>query len=598
MGYDAVAMDALAEVIQRTWGYSQLRPLQREAMEASLHGRDALVVMPTGGGKSLCYQAPALCAEGLTVVVSPLISLMKDQVDGLIERGVPSAFLNSSLEPNDRYRVQGALARGEYRLLFIAPERFASAGFEKILGMAKVRAFAIDEAHCISHWGHDFRADYRDLGKLKKLFPGVPVHAFTATATPRVRDDIVDQLGLQDPAVLVGDFFRPNLRFRVVRRTDALSDSLAIIKERGGQAGIVYCIRRSDVDELARDLRDAGVRAVGYHAGMQDALRTRAQDRWIHGEVDVVVATVAFGMGIDRPDVRFVLHTAMPQTLEHYQQETGRAGRDGQPSDCILFWSGQDYSVWRSILTEEPNKMRLLGEMYGYCTGQRCRHRALVEYFGQSWTRGPCGACDTCERTEPPRADSAGLAKTILAAIARTGQRYGAAYVAEILAGEATDRVKERGHEKAADFGALKAQKRDISLWIRQLADAGHLRVEGEYGVLKLTPTGAAVLRGEAEAPLYGESPAPKKRRRKTKEVPEGQAGPEETALYERLREIRRKLANERNVPAFMILSDASLRALARLRPGSPEALLLVPGIGPWKAEAYGERFLEAIRLL
>ncbi|MBV8881875.1 MAG: ATP-dependent DNA helicase RecQ, partial [Planctomycetaceae bacterium] len=303
-------MDPLLETVKKYWDYDTLRPLQREAMSAAVEGRDSLVVLPTGGGKSLCYQAPALLSDRLTVVVSPLISLMKDQVDRLLSRGVPAAFINSSLESSDKSRVQAGIARGEYKLIFVAPERFAAGNFERILRMGKVGAFAIDEAHCISHWGHDFRVDYREMGRLKKEFPEASVHAFTATATPRVREDIVGQLGLQDPVLLTGDFFRPNLNYRCVKRGDAEEDIVEEVKKRPGQAGIVYCIRRADVDDLAAALKRAKVKVAAYHAGMDDEDRTRAQDRFAGGEVDVVVATVAFGMGIDRSDIRYVLHAA------------------------------------------------------------------------------------------------------------------------------------------------------------------------------------------------------------------------------------------------------------------------------------------------
>jgi ATP-dependent DNA helicase RecQ len=599
-------MDPLLDAVRKHWGFDALRPLQREAMGAALEGRDSLVVLPTGGGKSLCYQAPALLSPKLTVVVSPLISLMKDQVDRLLSRGVPAAFINSSLDGSDRGRVQAGIVRGEYRLLFVSPERFAAPGFDRLLSSGPgVGAFAIDEAHCISHWGHDFRQDYRELGRLKREFPDASVHAFTATATPRVREDIVGQLGLRDPALLVGDFFRPNLKYRVARRDDALEDCLREIRSRPGQAGIVYCIRRADVDSVAAGLRRARIRAAPYHAGMDDEARTRTQDRFAAGELDVVVATVAFGMGIDRADLRFVFHAAMPKSVEHYQQETGRAGRDGKDADCILFYSGQDYQLWKSIIeknetTDAEAKLRMLSEMYGFCTGGRCRHRRLVEYFGQAWTAGACGACDVCEGTAAALPGAADTARQILSCVAATGQRYGGAYVAEVLTGEETERVRQRGHAGLELFGLLRGRKKgQVFGWIDQLVERGLLAKEAEYGVLQLTASGVEALRGDADAVLYGDEPArrPSRKRRAAEPAPlEADGDPAGTALFERLRAVRRAIAERRGIPAFMVFSDRTLREMARLRPASRERLLQIHGVGLVKLADFGGVFLDAIR--
>jgi ATP-dependent DNA helicase RecQ len=603
-------VDPLLEVVKKYWDYDALRPLQREAMTAALRGRDSLVVLPTGGGKSLCYQAPALLSDKLTVVVSPLISLMKDQVDRLLSRGVPAAFINSSLESSDRSRVQAGIARGEYKLIFVAPERFAAGGFDRILRMGKVGAFAIDEAHCISHWGHDFRVDYREMGRLKKEFPEASVHAFTATATPRVRDDILEQLGLQDPEVLVGDFFRPNLNYRSVKRSDPEEDVLDEVRRRPNQAGIIYCIRRADVDDLARRLKREKISAAPYHAGMDDDERTRTQDRFAGGEIDVVVATVAFGMGIDRSDIRYVLHAAMPKSLEHYQQETGRAGRDGRPADCILFYSGQDFQLWHSIISKNEtvdldSKIRMLSEMYNFATSARCRHRRLVEYFGQAWPRAKCDACDVCTGGLGALPDSSDLARTLLAGITRTGQRYGPAYVAEVLSGDRTDRVGERGHDTLDVFGLMPGKPKNILIsWMHQLVDQGVLRVEGEYGVLRLTPRSGAVMRGEEPVSLYGTAPAKKtKAKRSKKEAVEKSTEGEGTplnadgrALFEHLRNLRREIADENNVPAFMVFSDKTLRAMARSRPTTRTSMLQVHGVGFAKLETFGNRFMKAIK--
>jgi len=601
-------VDPLLEVVKKYWDYDALRPLQREAMTAALEGRDSLVVLPTGGGKSLCYQAPALLSDRLTVVVSPLISLMKDQVDRLLSHGVPAAFINSSLESSDRSRVQAGIARGEYKLIFVAPERFAAGGFERVLRMGKVGAFAIDEAHCISHWGHDFRVDYREMGRLKKEFPEASVHAFTATATPRVREDILEQLGLKNPEVLVGDFFRPNLNYRCVKRGD--EDVIDEVRKRPGQAGIIYCIRRADVDELSSMLKHEKIRAAPYHAGMDDDARTRTQDRFAAGEVDVVVATVAFGMGIDRSDIRYVLHAAMPKSLEHYQQETGRAGRDGKPADCVLYYSGQDFQLWHSIISKNETgdadtKLKMLSEMYNFATSARCRHRRLVEYFGQAWPREKCEACDVCTGGLGALPDSGELARTLIAGIARTGQRYGPAYVAEVLAGEHSERVGERGHDTLDVFGLMPGKPKNILItWMHQLVDQGLLRVEGEYGVLRLTARAGALLRGEEEASLYGTAPAKKSKssRRTKKDEPEKIAdggtplNADAKELFELLRTLRREIADENNVPAFMVFSDKTLRAMARQKPTTKSAMLQVHGVGFSKLESFGDRFMRAIK--
>jgi ATP-dependent DNA helicase RecQ len=603
-----VVVDALLGAVKKHWGFETLRPLQGEAMAAALAGRDALVVLPTGGGKSLCYQAPALVSGKPTVVVSPLISLMKDQVDRLLSKGIPAAFYNSSLDGADRRRVTAGVARGQFRLIFIAPERFGVGAFGELLAQADIGAFAIDEAHCISHWGHDFRQEYRELGRLKREFPGVPVHAFTATATPRVREDIVKQLGLQDPEILVGDFFRPNLSYRAVERGDAMADVLREVKARPGQPGIVYCIRRADVDEIAEGLADSGVKAEPYHAGMDDEARTRTQDRFAAGELDVVVATVAFGMGIDRSDIRFVLHAAMPKSLEHYQQETGRAGRDGGPSDCVLFWGGQDYQLWRSIIEKNDagdadEKIKMLGEMYGFCSRPRCRHQHLVEYFGQAWSREGCGACDVCLGQLQSRGDSDDLARKLLQGVDGLGQRYGIAYVAEVLAGELSDRVEERGHGDSEVFGLLKGKpKGAIFGWLRQLIDQDLLKPDGEYNVLKLTRRGLDVVRGDEAATLFGgphERSRPKRLPKvapsRTDLAPEMLMG-DDKALFERLKALRMKIADEEGRPAFMVFSDKALRSMVRLKPRTLEAFLEVNGVGPAKLEAYGDLFLRAIR--
>ena len=393
-------LSSLRETLKRVWGFADFLPLQAEAAGAVLEGRDSLVVLPTGGGKSLCYQAPAVHSRRLAVVISPLIALMKDQVDALRDSGVRAAFLNSSQSPTERMAVERELAVGQVTLLYVAPERLALAGFAERLRRLGPAFFAVDEAHCISQWGHDFRPEYRQLGQLRPAFPGTPVHAYTATATPRVREDISAELRQERPLLLVGSMDRPNLVYRVQPRGDRLRQVLAAVERHQGEAGIVYCVRRADVDELAAALARRGLRALPYHAGLDDGQRRRHQEAFVAERADIMVATVAFGMGIDRSNVRYVVHAGMPKSLEHYQQEAGRAGRDGLEAECLLLWSGADYGLWKSVLESEgtpaPGALDKLNDMIRFCQVPLCRHRALVGYFGQDFPADPCGACDVC----------------------------------------------------------------------------------------------------------------------------------------------------------------------------------------------------------
>src|SRR4051812_23967506 len=407
------SLQGLLDVIAHHWGFRSLRPLQEQAMRAVLGGRDSLVVLPTGGGKSLCYQAPAALKGGTTVVVSPLIALMKDQVDALQRVGIPAVQIDSSLTDTERFAYEMDIRDQAVRLVFASPERLVNTDFYRLLQQIGVHTFAIDEAHCISHWGHDFRPEYRQLNRLKELYPHASVHAYTATATERVRHDIVRQLNLQDPEILVGSFDRPNLTYRVVPRArDLLTQVVEVLKRPPGGAGIVSCIRRKDVDELTDALKRSGYRAVPYHAGMSAEERTAAQEAFINEECDLIVATVAFGMGIDRSNLRFVLHTGMPKSVEHYQQEAGRAGRDGLEAECVLLHAGKDFMTWKYIIEKSaeeaaargepvdpgfvPEAMRHLDDMMRYCRTTGCRHRSLVEYFGQEFESANCGACDLC----------------------------------------------------------------------------------------------------------------------------------------------------------------------------------------------------------
>ncbi len=572
-------------------------------------------MLPTGGGKSLCYQAPAAHLKRLAIVVSPLIALMKDQVDGLREAGVPAAYLNSSQTPGERAEVFRGLGASRYHLLYVAPERLVMDGFAERLARANPLFLAVDEAHCISQWGHDFRPEYRQLRMLRERFPGLAVHAYTATATPPVRADIIVELGLKDPVVLVGPFDRPNLVYRVRPRTDRLAQVLAAIARHPDEAGIVYCIRRAEVDELTAALARRGLKARRYHAGLSDDERRANQEAFVNERADIVVATVAFGMGIDRSNVRYVVHAGMPKSLEHYQQEAGRAGRDGLAAECLLLHSGADYGLWKSVLGDPPppGALRKLGEMYAFCQDAVCRHKALVTYFGQPYDAPSCGACDVCLAETVQGTDTAGISASILNAAAELRGHFGATHVADVLCGARTGRIAQLSHDRLAVYGNLRGRKKSqVRAWIDQLIAQGHLaRSDDEYPTLLVTPSGHAVLRGEtAAAPLTSTVTPPAASATKTgmpsgtrerRPVPESIPGPDtsgvpDEAVFEALRVLRRKIAEERGVPPYLIFSDASLRDMARVRPMTLAEFREVKGVGDWKLETFGERFVAAVR--
>jgi ATP-dependent DNA helicase RecQ len=601
-------MSSLESVLSQYWGYSAFRPLQREAMDAVLDARDSIVVMPTGAGKSLCFQAPALVRAGLAVVVSPLISLMKDQVDTLVGNGVPAALYNSSLASGEKSTVVAGLRQGKYRLLYVSPERLVgegSEGFLSILSKCDVSFVAVDEAHCISQWGHDFRPEYRQLGRLRQLLPNISIHAFTATATARVRKDIASQLALQQPIELVGSFDRPNLVYRVLARATLKKQLQEVLDRHRGEAGIVYCTSRKDVDALADWLTTIGVRARPYHAGLSDQERSEHQDAFLEERVDVIVATVAFGMGIDRSDVRFVVHAGSPRSLEHYQQESGRAGRDGLEAECLLIYSGADFLKWR-VMLERNGEMNdanraLMRRMEGYASGVGCRHRHLAEYFGDRFGSDDCAACDYCLGELEAVAEPIVLARKILSCVARVGQRFGGMHVANVLRGQATEQVVSRGHQALSTFGLLAGSSvPEIRGYIEQLSAMELLQsTDDAYPVLQLTAKGMALLKDERSMPelTLARQKAPKKdaprlRSRVEEESWEGV----DRDLFERLRATRLEIARSRGVPPYVIFHDATLREMARLRPTSIGALLTVKGVGARKAEDLGEMFLAAIQ--
>jgi len=600
--------DRLAGILSRWWGFEQLRPLQADAIRAALAGRDSLVVMPTGGGKSLCYQLPPLVGDTTDVVVSPLVALMKDQVDALESIGYPAAAIHSGLDPDERRRIRDRLAAGELRLLFTAPERLVNSGLIDLLAQVGVRRFSIDEAHCISQWGHDFRPEYRQLALLRERFPTASVHAFTATATPRVREDIVGQLQLRSPEVLVGTFDRPNLVYRVVPRTDRVAQTLAVLGRHAGEASIVYCISRKETERLAARLAAEGILARPYHAGLDARERHRTQEAFARETIDVVVATVAFGMGIDRSDVRLVLHTSLPKSLEAYQQETGRAGRDGLAAECVLLYSSADVFSWEALVRKsaeesdlEPDEAARLvaaqGEhlhaMRRYAQAARCRHAALSEYFGQDYAPAACGACDVCLDETESLPDSTVTAQKILSCVARAGERFGVRHICEVLRGAKTEGIQRHGHDRLSTFGLLAAlDQRTAENLVHQLLDQELLsRSGGDRPVVSLNARSWQVMRGERPVVLL--EPRLGRTRAAKADVDDWEGVDRD--LFDRLRRWRRRVAESRGKPAWTILDDRSLRAIARERPTSPAALLRCKGIGEKRLADFGAAVLDIV---
>jgi ATP-dependent DNA helicase RecQ len=606
--FELGSVAAVQDVLTRYWGFTSFRPLQREAMDAVLAGRDSVVVLPTGGGKSLCFQAPALVRPGLALVVSPLISLMKDQVDTLVSNGVAAACYNSALAADQKARVAAGIRDDRYRLLYVSPERLVGEGnewFLSLLSTARVSFVAVDEAHCISQWGHDFRPEYRQLGRLRTLLPGVSLHAFTATATSQVRRDIAEQLGLRDPVELVGSFDRPNLTYRVLARSGLKQQLTEILGRHPHEAGIVYCTSRREVDALTAWLSEEGVRACRYHAGLEDGERHRNQDAFLNEDVDVVVATVAFGMGIDRSDVRFVVHAGAPRSLEHYQQESGRAGRDGLEAECVLIYSAADFLKWRVMLErggELTDASRaLLRDMERYATSVRCRHRYLVEYFGERYPRASCAACDYCLEELEPIAQPVVVARKILSCVVRVGQRFGAGHVTSVLRGQSVEAVVGRRHHELSTFGLLRdASVAEVRGYIEQLTTHGFLRqTEDGYPVLQLTRKGLELLKDGASYPDLAlarqRRPVKDRQPRRSRMEAESWDGVDRE-LFDALRAVRLAIARERNVPPYVIFHDTTLREMARLKPATAAALRTVYGVGERKAADLGDRFLDAIR--
>jgi ATP-dependent DNA helicase RecQ len=591
------------QILQKVYGYDAFRGQQEAAIERALAGQDSLVLMPTGGGKSVCYQVPAQLGRETVLVVSPLIALMQDQVSALHELGVPAAFLNSSLSYHEQDDVIARLQAGQLRLLYIAPERLVQPGTRAMLREVPLALIAIDEAHCVSQWGHDFRQDYLALHALREWFPGIPRMALTATATELTRAEIIDRLALTDAATLISDFDRPNIRYQVQPKTDGSSQLDNFLRQHRNEAGIIYCLSRKKTESTAARLSKAGYTALPYHAGLPAETRTEHQRRFLLEDGVIIVATIAFGMGIDKPDVRFVVHLDLPKSIEAYYQETGRAGRDGEPAEAWMIYGLQDVVRLRQMADEsiggeeyKRHQREKLDTLLGWCEVTSCRRAPLLAYFGEQ-PAAKCGNCDNCQQP-PATRDGTEDAQKLLSAVYRTGQMFGAAHVVDVLLGKDTPKIKQHGHAQLTVFG-IGADK-PAQVWrsaVRQLVVQGCLRVDTErFGALTLTEASRGVLRGERSLYLREDPAAPKGRKSsRSPSVAALEISGADMQLWDALRDCRQRLAVEHNVPPYVIFHDSTLRQMLSDRPADAVAFLQLSGVGQAKLERYGDEFMAVI---
>jgi ATP-dependent DNA helicase RecQ len=591
-------MRSIQETLRQVFGLQGFRPFQQEIIEQVLGGGDTFVLMPTGGGKSLCYQLPALHRDGLAIVVSPLISLMKDQVDALQANGVNAAMYNSNLDAAEARSVLERLHNGELDLLYVAPERMMRPGFIHSLESIPVALIAIDEAHCVSQWGHDFRPEYAALGGLREHFPDTPFIALTATADPQTRDDIVHVLGLHEAKRFITSFDRPNIRYTVLEKHQPQSQLLRFLKSRGDEAGIVYALSRKRVEEVAAYLEDRGYRAAAYHAGLPAQTRKEVQETFLRDDLSIVVATVAFGMGIDKPNVRFVVHYDLPRHLEGYYQETGRAGRDGLPSEALLLFGTQDVATARYHLEQgnNENQKRIeshkLSAMVGFAESLTCRRRVLLGYLGESLAED-CGNCDIC--LDPPeRFDATEAARKVLSCVYRVRQSFGIKHVVDVLRGADNERIRKFGHERLSTYGI--GLENSHAAWmsiVRQLIHRGYLMQDiATFSVLKLTPSALQVLKAEESVELARPRIVEKAEKKPAVAM---ELDIDDLRLFESLRSLRKKMAEESGVPPYVIFGDAALVEMSRERPRNEIEFLGINGVGQVKLERHGRAFLEVI---
>ena len=586
-------------ILRETFGYDSFRPNQQEIISDLIEGRDSFVLMPTGGGKSLCFQIPALARSGVAIVVSPLISLMKDQVDALKANGVAVEFYNSSLKSQEARQVLAKLHAHEIDLLYIAPERLMSEDFMDRLSEIDISLFAIDEAHCVSQWGHDFRPEYQKLGALRSRFPKIPLIALTATADAQTRKDIVQVLKLERASHHIASFDRPNIRYSVLEKHLPLKQLTAFMEKYKGESGIVYALSRKRVEQVAEKLKLHGVRAEAYHAGLPAAQRMKVQDAFLRDEVHVVVATVAFGMGIDKPNVRFVVHYDLPKNIEGYYQETGRAGRDGLVSEALLLSGTQDMVAARRLIEQSDNENQKRIEIYklnamiSFSEATTCRRRVLLNYFDELM-EASCGNCDIC--LDPPESfDAKEDAQKALSCVYRLNQGFGMKYVIDVLRGSENERIVSRRHDQLSTYGIGKERsEEEWSAIFRQLIHRGYLIQDvTSYSVLKLTPSARGLLRGEVELELA--KPRLRSKTKKVRKKTDRMDSPHDEVLFDHLRELRKTIADDLNVPPYIVFGDATLIHMAQLKPETPEQMLEVNGVGQVKLDRFGRQFLDAI---
>jgi ATP-dependent DNA helicase RecQ len=592
-------------VLREYWGYTSFLLLQEKIILSILKDEDSLTVLSTGSGKSLCFQLPALLKKGMAVVISPLISLMKDQVDDLQDIGIPACYLNSSLSFKQQTLTVELIRKNKIKLLYISPERLENEETIDLLNSIGISFFVIDEAHCISHWGHDFRTSYRNLRIIKERFSDISVHAFTATATQKVQLDIIEQLGFVNPKIYIGPIDRSNLTYRAMLRKQILEQIEEVLEKHTNEAGIIYCLRRRDVDIISESLKSRDIDNVPYHAGMLNNERRVAQSKFTHEETNIIVATIAFGMGIDRSNIRFIIHTGMPKSIEHYQQETGRAGRDGLPASCYMFYGGADYRLWSFFAEQSSNRevmIKKLNVIYNFCVQSQCRHKVLVNYFGQDYKKHSCGACDFCLNELDVIDDALALGQKILSCVVAVRQEYygfGAGYIANVLKGKMTEKVEHMGHYNLSVFGIMKEKsERFIRYMIEQLIGQGFLSREREFSTLSVTNSGEQLLQGKASTVLVKPLMAAKKKRiskiaraRKEEEWAEIDEG-----LFQILRKKRSELARKKSVPAYIVFGDKTLRDIATKKPVTKKDFSDIYGVGENKMKSYADMFIKIVK--